>query len=514
MDGFLSSLQEQRRQKAQEFRSLGIDPYPTRAHRTHTTAEAISRFELIEAETEAEAVDEELITVAGRVASFRHMGKSVFSHVRDGHGELQLYVRKDELGEETFEHFLRLVDLGDWIEATGRLFRTKTGEVSLRVTEYRMLSKALNAPPEKWHGLQDQEMRFRQRYADLIANAEVREIFLIRSKVVSALRRFLESRGYIEVETPTLQPLYGGAAALPFTTVHNALGQTFYLRIADELYLKRLIVGGYERVFEICKDFRNEGIDRNHMPEFTMLEFYEAFADYETMMDIVEDMIVFVAEQALGTTKLVYQSNEIEIAGQRPWPRVTLREAIREKSGVDYVDHPDQASLLAAARAAGADVETGTVWPKIIDELLKQFVRPNLIQPTFLIDYPIELSPLAKRKPDDPRHVERFQGYIGGGEMCNAFTELNDPLDQLERFKEQQKNRAAGDEEAMPIDDDFINALMYGMPPTGGVGLGVDRLTMLFTDQPHIRDVILFPAMRSLPKSDRHGEEEVVPRPE
>jgi lysyl-tRNA synthetase class 2 len=250
------------------------------------------------------------------------------------------------------------------------------------------------------------------------------------------------------------------------------------------------------------------------MPEFTMLEFYEAFADYETMMDTVEDMIVFVAEQALGTTKLVYQGNEIDIAGQRPWPRVTLRDAIREKSGVDYVDYPDQASLMDAARAAGADVETGTVWPKIIDELLKQFVRPNLIQPTFLIDYPIELSPLAKRKPDDPRHVERFQGYIGGGEMCNAFTELNDPLDQLERFFEQQKNRAAGDDEAMPIDDDFINALMYGMPPTGGVGLGVDRLTMLFTDQPHIRDVILFPAMRSLPKADRQSEEEVVPRPE
>ncbi len=416
---------------------------------------------------------------------------------------LQLYVRKDEIGEEAFEQFLRLVDLGDWIEAKGTLFRTKSGEVSVRVSSYSMLSKALNAPPEKWHGLQDPETRFRQRYADLIANSDVRDIFLTRSRIISALRRFLESRGYVEVETPTLQPLYGGAAALPFTTEHNALDQTFYLRIADELYLKRLIVGGFERVFEICKDFRNEGIDRNHSPEFTMLEFYEAFADYETMMETVEAMIIAVAQEALGTTVVHFQGNEVDIAASRPWRRITLRDAIRVATGIDYVDFPDQDDLLAVARAKGADIETGTVWPRIIDELLKQFVRPFLIEPTFLIDYPVELSPLAKRKPDDPTHVERFQGYVCGAEICNAFTELNDPLDQLARFVEQQKDRAAGDEEAMPIDEDFINALMYGMPPTGGVGVGVDRLTMVFTDQPHIRDVILFPAMRNLPKTER-----------
>jgi lysyl-tRNA synthetase class 2 len=509
VDSFLSSLQELRRQKADEFRAFGIDPYPTRAHRTHTSAEAVALFEQAEASEEHGSEDGQEITVAGRIVSFRHMGKTVFAHVRDGHGELQLYVRKDELGEEPFDVFLRLFELGDWIEATGRLFRTKTGEVSLRVSRFAMLSKALNAPPEKWHGLQDPETRFRQRYADLIANADVREIFLTRSRIISALRRFLEGRGYIEVETPTLQPLYGGAAALPFTTEHNALDQTFYLRIADELYLKRLIVGGYERVFEICKDFRNEGIDRNHSPEFTMLEFYEAFADYEKMMETVEAMIVFVAEEALGTTRIRFQGNEVDVAGARPWRRITLRDAIRDATAIDYADFPDQESLLAAARAKGADIETGTVWPRIIDELLKQFVRPFLIEPTFLIDYPVALSPLAKRKPDDPTHVERFQGYVCGAEICNAFTELNDPLDQLARFMEQQKDRAAGDEEAMPIDEDFINALMYGMPPTGGVGVGVDRLTMVFTDQPHIRDVILFPAMRNLPKSEREAMLEI-----
>jgi lysyl-tRNA synthetase class 2 len=347
--------------------------------------------------------------------------------------------------------------------------------------------------------LQDKEIRYRQRYADLIANEEVRRVFTIRSKVVTAVRRYLDGLGYIEVETPTLQPLYGGAAARPFTTHHNALDQTFYLRIADELYLKRLIVGGFERVYEICKDFRNEGIDRNHSPEFTMLEFYEAFGDYTTMMERVEALITFAAREALGRTSFEFQGNTIDLASPAPWPRLTLREAILEWSGIDYVLYPDQQSLLAAARGAGAKIESGTVWPRIVDELLKQFVRPNLIQPTFLVDYPVELSPLAKRKPDDPTHVERFQPYIGGGEIGNAFTELNDPMDQLARFLEQMKDKAAGDEEAMPLDTDFVNALMYGMPPTGGVGIGIDRLTMLLTNQTTIRDVILFPAMRNLP---------------
>ncbi|HET8587800.1 MAG TPA: lysine--tRNA ligase [Candidatus Limnocylindria bacterium] len=498
----LSELQQIRQDKAQALRERGIEPYPTRAHRTTTTAVAIARFDELERDGAlGDGHDPEAITVAGRIVSFRHMGKTVFAHIRDGHGQLQLYLRKDNLGDEAYADLLKLFDIGDFVEATGALFRTKAGEVSLRATSIRMLAKALNAPPEKWHGLSDIETRYRQRYVDLLANEEVRRVFTTRAKTITALRHFLDRRGYLEVETPTLQPLYGGAAARPFTTHHHALDQTFYLRIADELYLKRLLVGGYERVYEICKDFRNEGIDRNHSPEFTMLEFYEAYGDYESMMETVEAMIVQAAQEVLGTLQLTYQGKEIDLTP--PWRRITLRDAIKEFAGIDYVEYPDQASLLKAARAAGADIETGTVWPRIVDELLKQFVRPNLIQPTFLIDYPVELSPLAKRKPDDPTHVERFQPQVAGAiELGNAFTELNDPLDQLARFLEQQKDREAGDEEAMPIDIDYVTALMYGMPPTGGVGIGIDRLVMLFTDQPTLRDVILFPAMRRLPSDD------------
>jgi lysyl-tRNA synthetase, class II len=500
----LSELQEIRRAKVDTFRERGIEPYPTRAKRTHTTAEALDLFD---GEVQSGALVEDhsatTVTLVGRIVSFRHMGKTVFAHIRDGHGELQLYLRKDVLGEEVYADILKLFDLGDFVQATGELFRTRTGEVSLRASSITVLAKALNAPPEKWHGLQDIETRYRQRYADLIANADTRRVFEIRSRIVSSIRRFLDSRGYLEVETPVLQPLYGGAAARPFTTHHNALGQTLYLRIADELYLKRLIVGGFERVYEIAKDFRNEGVDKNHSPEFTMLEFYEAYGDYETMMETVEQLICTVTTEAFGSPVFQNQGHQIDVTP--PWPRKTLRDAIREGSGIDYVDYPDAESLLAAARTAGADIETGTVWPRIVDELLKQFVRPFQIQPIFLTDYPVELSPLAKRKPGDPTHVERFQPYIGGGEIANAFTELNDPMDQLDRFMEQQKDRDAGDEEAMPIDEDFVNALMYGMPPTGGVGIGIDRLVMLLTDQPTLRDVILFPAMRRLPSQDAYA---------
>ena len=497
MDLELSDLQDLRRQKADQLRTLGFDPYIPRSQRTHATIEALQHFEALETEHGAGFDDPGEITVAGRLVSRRDMGKTVFSHVRDGHGQIQLYFRVNELGEERFEQFNHLVDLGDFVQATGRLFRTRSGEVSLRVRDYLVLTKALNAPPEKWKGLQDVEIRFRQRYADLIANADVRRVFELRSKMVSAIRRFLDSQGFIEVETPTLQPLYGGAAARPFITHHNALDQTLYLRIADELYLKRLIVGGYERVYEICKDFRNEGVDRNHSPEFTMLEWYEAYADYQTIMERAEVLIAFVAQEMFGSTTIVTGGHEIDLSP--PWPRVTLREAIRQKSGIDYVDHPEQDDLLAAARAAGADIPSGTVWPRVVDELLKQFVRPFIVEPTILYDYPVQLSPLAKRKQDDPTHAERFQIYIAGHELGNAFTELNDPIDQLARFQDQAEDRAAGDEEAMPIDLDFVNALMYGMPPTGGIGIGIDRLAMFMTDRPNIRDVILFPAMRRLP---------------
>ncbi len=495
----LSELQSVRQAKVEILRERGIDPYPPRSERTATIAEAHERFARVEPDLGEDGIDAETLTLVGRLVSRRHQGKTIFAHVRDGSGEIQLYLRRDDLGEETFEDFLKLFDLGDFIQVNGRLFRTRSGEVSLRAGEITMLSKALNAPPEKWHGLQDVETRYRQRYADLIANEDVRHVFEMRSRIVSSIRRFLDSRGFIEVETPTLQPLYGGAAARPFTTHHHALDQTFYLRIAVELYLKRLIAGGFERVYEITKNFRNEGIDRNHSPEFTMLEWYEAYADYERVMAMTEELMRQVATDVHGAPRFSKDGQEIDLSA--PFRRVTLRQAILDATGIDYTANPDQAGLLAAARAAGADVASDTVWPRIVDELLKQFVRPHLIQPTFLIDYPVELSPLAKRKPDDPTHVERFQLYFGGGEIANAFTELNDPMDQLARFLEQQRDREAGDEEAMPIDVDYVDALMYGMPPTGGIGIGIDRLTMVLTDQSNIRDVILFPAMRQLPSA-------------
>jgi lysyl-tRNA synthetase class 2 len=503
----LSELQEIRRQKVEELRNRGVEPYPTRAKRTHTSAAAIAYYDEQEAaENLVDGSTTEPMTLTGRITGFRHMGKTVFAHIQDGYGQIQLYIRKDEVGEDVYADIRKLFDLGDFVQATGVLFRTRTGEISLRTTELTMLSKALSAPPEKWHGVQDIELRYRQRYLDLMANEETRRVFSIRSKIVTAFRTFLDARDYIEVETPVLQPLYGGAAARPFTTHHNTLDQTFYLRIADELYLKRLLVGGYERVYEISKDFRNEGIDKNHSPEFTMLEFYEAYADYETMMEAVEQMIHSTVVAVFGGPVFVTSGNEIDVTP--PWPRKTLRQAIIDGCGIDYLEHPDHVSLLTAARAAGADIESDTVWPRIVDELLKQFVRPFQIQPMFLIDYPVELSPLAKRKPEDPTHVERFQPYIGGAEIGNSFTELNDPLDQLARFQEQQKDKDAGDEEAMPIDIDFITALTYGMPPTGGVGIGIDRMTMLLADQNTLRDVILFPAMRNLPSTTAGSRED------
>nr|WP_294082123.1 lysine--tRNA ligase [Sphaerobacter sp.] len=492
----LNEQQRQRLDKAQALREQGIDPYPPHSHRTHTAEEALARFTEIESTLETEH-DPETITVAGRVTAIRDMGKSVFAHIRDGSGAIQIYLRRNVVGEDALAHFKRFIDLGDFIEADGNLFRTRTGEVTVEVKAFRLLAKAINPPPEKWHGLQDVETRYRQRYADLMANEVTRRIFVIRANAIRAIRRFLDERGFLEVETPVLQPLYGGAAARPFTTHYHALDQTFYLRIADELYLKRLLVGGYERVYEISKDFRNEGIDARHSPEFTMLEFYMAYADYHDVMELVEEMLVYVAEQALGTTKLTYAGHEIDLTP--PWPRVSLRQALLDATGIDYREVTDQRELYERAKALGADVEPTTVWPRIIDELMKTFVRPNLIQPTFLVDYPVELSPLAKRSPNDPNIAERFQPFIAGMEVGNAFTELNDPMDQLDRFLAQARDRAAGDLEAMPIDDDYINALMYGMPPTGGFGLGIDRLIMLLTDQQNIREVILFPHLRSKP---------------
>lgn len=490
----LNEQQAQRLATVQELERQGVEAYPARSRRTHTAREAIARFEAEEASLEGRPSTEE-IALAGRVMTLRDMGKAIFSHIRDGSGAIQLYARKNILGDEAFARFKQAIDLGDFVEATGHLFRTRTGEVTLEVNGFRLLSKAISPPPEKWHGLTDVETRYRQRYVDLIANEEARQIFVTRGKIIQAIRRFLDERTFLEVETPTLQPIYGGAAARPFTTHYHALDQTFYLRIADELYLKRLLVGGFERVYEICKDFRNEGIDARHSPEFTMLELYMAYADYRDIMELFEQMVAFVAREALGTEQITWGEHQINLTP--PWPRISLRQAIIEAAGIDYLEITDQQELEERARAAGAKIEPGTVWPRIVDELLKTFVQPKLIQPTFLVDYPVQLSPLAKQSPENPAVAERFQAYIAGMEVANAFSELNNPMEQLNRFLVQARDRAAGDEEAMVIDEDFIRALMHGMPPTGGLGVGIDRLTMLLTNQQNIREVILFPHLRT-----------------
>jgi len=487
----LSDLERQRRIKLERIRERGIDPYPPRVQRSHTAAEAILEFESDKPRRE--------ISLAGRLMSIRVMGKSTFAHIEDGSGRIQIYLRQDILGEEAYKFFKRDFDIGDFIGVTGHLFRTRTGEITLQVNEFKMLAKSLHPLPEKWHGLKDVETRYRQRYLDLIANEEVREIFVIRARIVSALRRFLDERGFLEVETPVLQPIYGGAAARPFVTYHNVLDQDLYLRISDELYLKRLIIGGYERVYEIGKDFRNEGVSHKHNPEFTQLEFYQAYADYNDVMEMAEEMVSYVAQEVLGTTRITYQGNEIDLAP--PWRRRSLRQAIKEETGIDYEDYPDAQSLYQAIQAMGGHVEPKPTRGKLIDALLSNYVEPKLIQPTFLIDYPLEVSPLAKRKPGCPDTVERFEGFVGGMEICNAFTELNDPLDQEERFLAQGRAYEAGDEEAHQMDEDFLIALSYGMPPTGGFGMGIDRLTMLLTDRSSIREVILFPHLRTKEQS-------------
>ncbi len=494
----LNDQQRTRLEKLRELRARGVDPYPPRSSRTATNAEAVQRFLSLEPALAGEP-DPEPITLAGRVVSIRDMGRTVFAHIRDGDAAIQLYLRREVAGDDQLAWFKRYVDLNDFVEADGHLFRTRTGEISLQVTAVRLLAKAINPPPDKWHGLTDVETRYRQRYVDLMTNPETRQIFVTRAQVIRAIRRYLDERGFLEVETPTLQPIYGGAAARPFTTYYHALDQTFYLRISDELYLKRLIVGGYDRVYEICKDFRNEGIDARHNPEFTMLEFYMAYADYRHIMDMCEELIVSAAREAIGTLEIQWGPHTIDLTP--PWTRLSLRDALLRYTGIDFLEVTDQPTLYARAKELGADVEPSTVWPRILDELLKTFVRPNLVQPTLLYDYPVALSPLAKRKPEDPRLVERFQLFVGGLELANAYTELNDPLDQLLRFLEQARDRARGDEEAMPIDEDYINALMYGMPPTGGFGLGIDRLVMLLTNRQTIREVILFPQLRTKPEA-------------
>ncbi|MFO7917681.1 MAG: lysine--tRNA ligase [Anaerolineae bacterium] len=478
---------QQRMEKSERLQEKGIEPYPARVERTHTTAEALEAFR----ENEEEGIH---VAVAGRLMSIRVMGKSTFAHIRDGSGRLQIYLRYDSLGEERYELFCDEIDIGDFIQVEGELFRTRTGETTVQVASWKLLAKALRPLPEKFHGLRDTETRYRQRYLDLIANEDVREIFRTRTRIITALRHFLDERDFWEVETPILQPIYGGAAARPFTTYHNALDCTLYLRIADELYLKRLIIGGFDRVYEIGHNFRNEGISTEHNPEFTVMELYQAYADYHDMMALVEELYFTIAKQVLGSPMLTFEGQEIDLTP--PWQRITMRDAILQQSGIDIQVYDEYERLWKVIRHKGLDVTEQPNWGKLVEKLFDEVVEPTLVQPTFIMDYPIEISPLAKKKPGTPRFVERFEHFIGGLECGNAFTELNDPLDQRERFAAQKRAAREGDEEAHPMDEDFVVAMEYGMPPTGGLGIGIDRMIMLFTDQSSIREVILFPLLR------------------
>jgi lysyl-tRNA synthetase class 2 len=489
---------EQRLNKLANFAGRGQLPYPPRVIRHHTAGEAVQMYEAAEAELPegSEEKPQINVAVAGRLAAIRIMGKSTFAHIQDGSGRIQLYFKKDNLGDELYQQFVKDFDLGDFIAAQGYLFRTRTGEVTVHVTGYQLASKALHPLPEKWHGLKDIETRYRQRYLDLIANPEVRDVFLKRSQIITAMRRFLDGEGFLEVETPALQPLYGGAMAQPFTTHHNALDMQLYLRISDELYLKRLIVGGFDKVYEICKDFRNEGVSTKHNPEFTMMECYWAYADYQDIMRLVENMIAFIAQEVLGTTQIVFNGQEVDLTP--PWSRLNLAESIKEHTGIDIFDtYSDVKALWKACQSRGLEVSPQPTWGKLVEELLGEYVEPTIVNPAFIHTYPFDISPLAKQNPDDPRVVERFEAFVAGMEIGNAYSELNDPVTQRQRFLEQQKGSAAGDEEAHVMDDDYVMALMQGMPPTGGLGIGVDRVVMLLTDQQSIREVILFPHMRA-----------------
>ncbi len=483
---------ETRVEKIAALRDGGADPYPTTSARDHMAAEALAQFDDLQGRT---------ITLAGRLMQLREMGKAVFGHIEDGSGRIQIYIKRDDVGDEAFKR-IKLLDKGDILEATGYLFSTRTNEKTLHVTSYRLLAKALTQLPAKGAGgdlkLFDPEVRHRKRYLDLIANRdEEMAIFVTRARAVTAMRGFLDARGFVEVETPILQPLYGGATARPFITHHNALDRDLYLRIAPELYLKRLIVGGFERVYEIARNFRNEGIDRSHNPEFTMMECYQAYADYQEIMRLVEEMHAHIAQATLGTTVVTYQGARLDLAP--PWGRKTLREAIAEYTDIDYELYPDRETLAQAMRAHDYPVDPKLGRGRLIDSLKDTIIKgPNakLNGPVFLYDYPLDLSPLAKLKPGTTDTVERFQAFAGGLELGNAFTELNDPLDQRARFADQARQQAHGDDEAQQLDEDFIEALEVGMPPTGGWGGGIDRLVMLLTDQESIREVILFPTLR------------------
>ncbi|MFW6135808.1 MAG: lysine--tRNA ligase [Chloroflexota bacterium] len=497
----LTDLEEQRVEKLERLEDRGIEPYPHRVERTHTIAEAVAALK------QAEASDERppSVAITGRLRSIRTMGKISFADVEDGSGSIQLFLRVDELDDEVYEMFKEDLDLGDFVEAHGPLMRTRTGEISVLARQLRIISKAISPLPVikekevdgevvRYTSFSDVEERYRQRYADLATNPDVRQIFRRRARTVKAMRDFLDRHDFLEVETPILQPIYGGAAARPFVTHHQQLHRDLYLRISFELYLKRLLVGMVDRVYEIGRDFRNEGVSYKHNPEFTQMEFYAAYWDYRDVMDFCERMVAHIAEEVTGSPVIEYQGHEVDLSP--PWRRVTLRDIALEITGVDYRAYPSAEELAEAMRAHELPTPSNATWGYLIDKGLVGTIEPALIQPTFVMDYPRDISPLAKTKPDDPTHVERFEFFIGGLEMGNAFTELNDPFDQEERFLEMGRLYDADHEEAHPMDDDYIRAMKYGMPPSGGFGIGVDRLVMLLTDQPNIREVILFPHLR------------------
>lgn len=494
----LNDLQQTRLGKLEQLRAAGVDPFPPRTERTHTTRQVLADFDTL-------VESKESLALAGRIMLRRVMGGSSFAHIADEHGRIQIFLSKKDLGVENYKLFTETTDLGDIIGVRGYAFRTKTGEPSIFVQSWQMLSKTLNPLPEKHAGLTDTEMRLRQRYVDLIVNEDVRETFRLRARLIAIFRRFLDGRGFLEVETPILQPIYGGAAARPFTTHHNQLHQNLYLRIAPELYLKRLVVGGFERVYEIGKAFRNEGVDRFHNPEFTILECYQAYADYNDMMELTEQMVAAAAQEITGGMTLTFAGQTVDVTP--PWPRITMRDAILEQTGIDIAATTTLEGLVAEIKAQKLQVDRKPTWAKLVDELFKEYVRPKVISPHFITEYPQPLSPLAKRKSGDPAFVERFQPLMFGAELGNAFSELNDPLDQEQRFIEQGRAEAAGDDEAMQMDTDYLNALLTGLPPTGGLGLGVDRLVMIFTQQETIREVILFPHLRRIETEEHRASE-------
>ena len=481
----LNELKKVRLEKMQELRDMGVDPFGSRFERDTECNTVVDQFEVMEGQS---------VTVAGRIMSKRRHGKAGFANLQDLSGIIQLYFKKDDLGEERYEWFKKL-DIGDILGIKGYVFRTQKGEITIHVEDMEYLSKSLNPLPEKWHGLKDVEMRYRQRYVDLIVNPDSRAVFIKRSRIVKEIRNYLDARGFLEVETPMMQPIAGGAAARPFITHHNTLDMNLYLRIAPELYLKRLIVGGLEKVYEINRSFRNEGIDTRHNPEFTMLELYQAYADYQVMMELTENMVAEVLQKVNGSMQVEFEGVTLDFTP--PWHRITMLDAIQKHAGVDFKGITSDAEAQAVAAKLGLKVDARSSRGEIINEVFEEFVEEKLIQPTFVYGHPVEISPLAKRNAQYPEFTDRFEVFIMQREIANAFSELNDPLDQKERFLKQVEKRAGGDSEAHMMDEDYINALEYGMPPAGGLGIGIDRLVMLMTDSSSIRDVILFPTLRA-----------------